>query len=85
MPCCTHKFNNRLFTTLMFGVCFLQSVTKSCITLLKAISGNDDVKVAVVKAGIVDLLLKALDQHSSNPQVRRRSASQFCHNRWPLI
>nr|CAB3223154.1 armadillo repeat-containing protein 6 [Phallusia mammillata] len=46
-----------------------QVVIKSCITLLKAISGNDEVKVAVVKAGIVDYLLKALDEHASNAQI----------------
>jgi len=44
---------------------------KQCVTLVKAISGNDDVKVAVVKSGIVDDILNVLSKHRDNPQVRQ--------------
>ncbi|CAK8694081.1 unnamed protein product [Clavelina lepadiformis] len=46
-----------------------QNVVRQCVTLLKAISGNDDVKVAVVKAGGIDFLLKTLNNHKSNASI----------------
>ena len=55
-----------LFNT---SVVLFQNVVRQCVTLLKAMSGNDDVKVAVVKAGGVELLLKVLSTHNSSPQV----------------
>jgi len=63
----TH-YNN--FTVVLYLFVF-QNLMKQCVTLVKAISGNDDVKVAVVKSGIVDDILNVLSKHRDNPQVRQ--------------
>nr|XP_002125662.1 armadillo repeat-containing protein 6 isoform X1 [Ciona intestinalis] len=46
-----------------------QNLVRHCITLIKSISGNDDVKVAVVKSGGAELLIQVLGKHNSNAQI----------------
>ena len=44
----------------------MQSLTKQVISVLKAIAGNDDVKVAIATAGGIELILMAMSKHQRN-------------------
>ena len=53
-------------------VVFLQALAKQVLSLLKAIAGNDDVKVAIVKAGGVEHILAVMTKH--------QKISSVCNN-----
>lgn len=46
-----------------------QAIVKQAVGLLKALAGNDDLKLAVVAAGGVQLILAAMTQHQGNAQI----------------
>ena len=48
-----------------------QILVKQCIGLMKAMSGNDDVKFTVMKTEAPQLIVMALQEHIDSPSVRR--------------
>ncbi|XP_012730147.2 armadillo repeat-containing protein 6 [Fundulus heteroclitus] len=44
-------------------------LVRQVLSAIRALAGNDDVKDAVVKAGGVDLIVVAMNRHTSNPAV----------------
>ncbi|KAH3741550.1 armadillo repeat-containing protein 6-like [Dreissena polymorpha] len=46
-----------------------KGIVKQALVVLKALAGNDDIKVAIVKAGGVPLVLAAMTQHQGNATV----------------
>lgn len=44
-------------------------VVKHCIDLLQAISRNDDVKIHLMKNGVVEMLLPVLEKYIANPSI----------------
>ena len=57
-----------LITLCVFFPLF-QELVRQVFCALKAISGNDDVKDAVVNAGGVPLIVIAMNRHMGNPHV----------------
>ena len=51
----------RFPTTLL--KCIFQGIVRQAIGVLSALAGNDEIKVAIVTAGGVELLLSAMTQH----------------------
>lgn len=51
--------------------CFfcMQELVKQVLSAIKAVAGNDDVKDAVVSAGGVQLIVMAMNRHTSNASV----------------
>ena len=47
----------------------MQGIVKQALGLIKALSGNDEVKVAVVANGGIELILAAMTKHQANPSV----------------
>jgi len=45
------------------------SLVRQCFVLIKAMSGNDDVKRAVCKSQAIDLMMLALSEHKDSPAV----------------
>jgi len=45
------------------------SLVRQCFVLIKAMSGNDDVKRAVCKSQAIDLMMLALNEHKDSPAV----------------
>ena len=43
--------------------CIFQGIVRQAIGVLSALAGNDEIKVAIVTAGGVELLLSAMTQH----------------------
>lgn len=41
----------------------LQGIVKQALELLKALAGNDDIKIQIVKSGGIQLILAAMTQH----------------------
>ena len=48
---------------------FAQVIVKQVLGMLKAIAGNDNVKVAIVNAGGIVNILEAVNKHIKQPQV----------------
>ena len=48
---------------------FLQGIVKQALSLVKALSGNDEVKVAVVTKGGMELILAAMTKHQANATI----------------
>ncbi|XP_052797041.1 armadillo repeat-containing protein 6-like [Mya arenaria] len=46
-----------------------KGIARQALTVLKALAGNDDIKIAIVKAGGVQLVLAAMTQHQGNAQI----------------
>ncbi|XP_045216650.2 armadillo repeat-containing protein 6-like [Mercenaria mercenaria] len=46
-----------------------KGIVRQALELLKALAGNDDIKIAIVKSGGVQLILAAMTQHQGNPQI----------------
>jgi len=44
----------------------VQGITKQALVVLKALAGNDDIKVLLAKAGGIQLVLAAMTQHQGN-------------------
>lgn len=53
-------------TDLMF---FWQELVRQVLSAIRAVSGNDDVKDAVVNSGGVQLIVIAMNRHMNNPAV----------------
>lgn len=51
-------------------------VARSC-SLLRAISGNDDVKAAIVNAGCISLIITAMDRHPKHVHIAEQSCAVF--------
>lgn len=47
----------------------MQELVKQVLSAIKAVAGNDDVKDAVVSAGGVQLIVMAMNRHTSNASV----------------
>lgn len=47
----------------------LQELVRQVLSAIRAIAGNDDVKDAVVNAGGVQLIVIAMNRHTSNSAV----------------
>lgn len=47
-----------------------QALIKQCVNLMQAISGNDDVKVYLVKHGGIEILHDILEEYIANAGVR---------------
>ena len=48
---------------------YVQVIVKQVLGMLKAIAGNDNVKVAIVNAGGIGNILGAVNKHIKQPQV----------------
>ena len=49
-------------------------VVRQLLELLKAIAGNDEVKIAIVKAGGIRTILGAMSRYVQAPQVREKES-----------
>lgn len=47
-----------------------QGIVKQALGVLKALAGNDDIKIAIVKAEGVQLILAAMTQHQGTQNLR---------------
>lgn len=48
---------------------FWQELVRQVLSAIRAVSGNDDVKDAVVNSGGVQLIVIAMNRHMNNPAV----------------